>query len=258
MTLLVAEDVHRVHRLPRTSLVRPGETRAALAGVSLQLGRGETLGVVGASGSGKSTLARIVMALERPDRGRVLFAGHDLARLDADALRRLRPRFQIVFQDPGSALDPRRPVGWSVAEPLMGRGTPKAEREAAAVRALDAVGLSAADATRFPHAFSGGQRQRIAIARAIVGEPDLIVADEAVSALDVSVQAQILNLFMEIQARTGAALIFVSHDLAAVSRLCDRVMVMEAGRVAEEGDAASVLAAPQSAAGKALVEAAFA
>ena len=258
MTLLLAEDLHRVHRLPRRSLWRAGETRAALAGVSFSLGRGETLGVVGASGSGKSTLARIVMALERPDGGRVRFDGHDLHALAPSALRALRPRFQIVLQDPGSALDPRRPVGWSVAEPLLSAGLARPAREAAAQRALDAVGLSAADAARFPHAFSGGQRQRIAIARAIVGEPDLIVADEAVSALDVSVQAQILNLFMEIQARTGAALLFVSHDLAAVSRLCDRVLVMEAGRVAEEGDAATVLAAPQSPSAKALVEAAFA
>jgi peptide/nickel transport system ATP-binding protein len=258
MTLLLAEDLHRHHRLPRRSLWQPGETRAALAGVSCSLARGETLGVVGASGSGKSTLARIVMALERPDSGRVLFDGQDLAQLPPAALRAVRPRFQIVLQDPGSALDPRRPVGWSVAEPLAARGDARAVREAAAVRALEAVGLSGADAGRFPHAFSGGQRQRIAIARAIVGEPDLIVADEAASALDVSVQAQILNLFMEIQARTGAALLFVSHDLAAVSQVCERVMVMEAGRVVEVGEAAAVLAAPKSAAAQALVAAAFA
>ena len=246
--LLTVEKVSRRYRLPRETLLRPGRVVAAVSGVSLHLNRGETLGVVGESGSGKSTLARLVMAFEAPDEGRVLFDGADLATLPARALRRLRSRFQMVFQDPAGSLDPRRSVGWSVAEALHALpDLARADRERRAREALASVGLSPEDAHKHPHEFSGGQRQRIAIARAIAPDPDLIVADEAVSALDVSVQAQVLNLLMEIQARTGAALLFISHDLAVVSSICDRVMVMRRGVVVEEGETAAVLTRPRTA-----------
>ncbi|MEO1000122.1 MAG: ABC transporter ATP-binding protein [Pseudomonadota bacterium] len=257
MTLLHLQSVSKTYRLPRTELLSPGAEIAAVRDVTLEVGTGEAVGIVGASGSGKTTVARLVMGFERPDAGRVIFEGTDIARLPRREMRAVRPRLQIVFQDPMSALDPRKPVGWSVAEPLLGAGRPRAEREAGAARALAAVGLAPGDGARYPHEFSGGQRQRIAIARAIVTEPRLIVADEAVSALDVSVGAQILNLFLEIQGRTGAALLFISHDLAVISRLCARVVVMQGGRIVEEGDAAEVLAHPREPYTRTLTEAAW-
>jgi peptide/nickel transport system ATP-binding protein len=220
--LLVVENAERRYRMPREGLFTPGREIHALGGVSLVLAEGETLGVVGESGSGKSTLARLVMAFEAPNAGRVLFDGQDLSNMPREALRRLRPRFQMVFQDPVGSLDPRRPVGWSVAEPLRALpGLARAERDRRVLAALISVGLSPDDANRYPHEFSGGQRQRIAIARAIAPEPALIVADEAVSALDVSVQAQVLNLLMKLQAETGVSLLFISHDLAVVSCVCE-------------------------------------
>lgn len=244
--LLAAEDVVRRYRMPRPGLLSPGPVVEAVAGVSLTLDAGETLGVVGESGSGKSTLARLIMAFERPDAGHIRFEGRDLASMPGAKLRRLRPRFQMVFQDPMGSLDPRRPVGWSVAEPLrVLDGLTRPDRERRAHEALTAVGLSAHDAERYPHEFSGGQRQRIAIARAIAPRPALIVADEAVSALDVSVQAQILNLLMRLQEETGAALLFISHDLAVVSCICDRVLVLRNGRMVEQGRTSELLTAPR-------------
>ncbi|MCU0814669.1 MAG: ATP-binding cassette domain-containing protein [Burkholderiaceae bacterium] len=192
--LLQVERVHKQYRLPRERLLAAAPVIHAVDDVSFTLHAGRSLGVVGESGSGKSTLARLVMALERPTSGRIVFDGHDLNTMGADALKRLRTRFQMVFQDPYGSLDPRRSVGQTVAEPLtslQGVGRDEALRRVG--EALDAVGLRAADATKYPHEFSGGQRQRIAIARALVTRPSLIVADEPVSALDVSVQAQVLN-----------------------------------------------------------------
>ncbi len=245
--LLNVENVARRYRMPRESVFGARREIRALAGVSVRLDEGETLGLVGESGSGKSTLARLVMAFEKPDEGRVSFAGEDLARLSPRALRRLRSRFQMVFQDPVGSLDPRRAVGWSVAESLLAvPGLTRSDRERAAAEALVAVGLSAGDAGRYPHEFSGGQRQRIAIARAIAPRPALIVADEAVSALDVSVQAQVLNLLMDLQAEFGMALLFISHDLAVVSCVCDRVAVMRDGLIVEEGETAAVLTRPRT------------
>jgi peptide/nickel transport system ATP-binding protein len=205
----------------------------ALRGVSLTLQSGCSLGLVGESGSGKSTLARLVMALEPPTSGSVHFMGRDLQRLSAAELRAARREFQMVFQDPYSSLDPRQRVGRIVAEPLVAAGA-DARRERVA-ESLDAVGLRPADADKYPHEFSGGQRQRIAIARALITKPKLIVADEPVSALDVSVQAQVLNLLIDLQQQFGVTYLLISHDLAVVDHVCDEVAVMYAGRIVEQG-----------------------
>ncbi|MCR9124660.1 MAG: ATP-binding cassette domain-containing protein [Rhodobacteraceae bacterium] len=239
--LLSVETVSRRYRLPRERLLRPAPVLTAVDRVSFRLNPGETLGIVGESGSGKSTLARMIMAFEPPDSGVIMFQGHDLARMRAPALRRLRPRFQMVFQDPYGSLDPRRSVGWSIAEPLRAIA---ADDPARVAEALRQVGLQPGDAGKYPHEFSGGQRQRIAIARAIVTRPALLVADEAVSALDVSVQAQILNLLMDLQETLGLAIVFISHDLRVVASLCDTVLVLQNGQAREAGPVADVLNRP--------------
>jgi peptide/nickel transport system ATP-binding protein len=186
------------------------------------------------------------MALERPDTGSVRFAGQDLATLDAAALRRARADFQMVFQDPYGSLDPRRTVGQTVAEPLaVLHGAARAEQRARATEALDAVGLRASDLDKYPHEFSGGQRQRIAIARALITRPKLIVADEPVSALDVSVQAQVLNLMQDLQDRYAVTYLFISHDLAVVDLVCDEVLVLQHGVVVERGATREVFNHPQ-------------
>ncbi len=234
--LLAVRDLAKHYLLPRERLLQPPARVRALEGVSFDLEAGQSLGVVGESGSGKSTLARLVMALERPTSGRVEFAGQDLNTLPAPALRRARAGFQMVFQDPFGSLDPRQTVAAIVTEPLAAQGVrARAVRRERARAALDAVGLRAADAGKYPHEFSGGQRQRIAIARALVTEPRLIVADEPVSALDVSVQAQVLNLMQDLRDRLGVSYLFISHDLAVVALVCDEVLVLYQGRVVEQG-----------------------
>jgi peptide/nickel transport system ATP-binding protein len=205
----------------------------ALQGVSFDLRPGKSLGIVGESGSGKSTLARLVMALEPPTSGSVTLLGRHLHTLPPDELRSARKDFQMVFQDPYGSLDPRQRISKIVAEPLP--PMPAAERRERVAEALDTVGLRAADIARYPHEFSGGQRQRIAIARALITRPKLIVADEPVSALDVSVQAQVLNLLQDLQQRFGLSYLFISHDLAVVDHLCDEVAVMYQGRIVEQG-----------------------
>jgi peptide/nickel transport system ATP-binding protein len=254
--LLQVEDLHKRYRLPRRSLLAPAPEVAALAGVGFELQAGRSLGIVGESGSGKSTLARLVMALERPSAGRVLFDGVDLHALGAAALRRARAGFQMVFQDPYGSLDPRRSVLQTVAEPLRAlQGAGAAEQRTRVAGALEAVGLLAADGARYPHEFSGGQRQRIAIARALVTRPRLIVADEPVSALDVSVQAQVLNLLRELQQRYGLAYLFISHDIAVVDLVCDEVLVLQHGRVVESGPPERLFTAPEHPYTRRLVEA---
>jgi peptide/nickel transport system ATP-binding protein len=244
--LVVAEQVGRHYRLPRESLWQPAPTVRALHDVSFTLHKGRNLGVVGESGSGKSTLARLVMALERPDSGRIRFNGVDLMSLDAAALRQARSGFQMVFQDPYGSLDPRRTVAQTVAEPLaMLHGATAAEQRERAREALEAVCLRASDLDKYPHVFSGGQRQRIAIARALITRPQLIVADEPVSALDVSVQAQVLNLMQDLQDRYGVTYLFISHDLAVVELVCDEVLVLQHGLVVERGLAREVFSQPQ-------------
>ena len=244
--LVAAEQVSRQYRLPRDSVFGPAPMLRALHDVSFTLQVGRNLGVVGESGSGKSTLARLVMALERPDVGHVCFNGQDLAALDALALRRARSGFQMVFQDPYGSLDPRRTVAQTVAEPLaLLHRAGRAEQRERALEVLDAVGLRATDLDKYPHEFSGGQRQRIAIARALITRPQLIVADEPVSALDVSVQAQVLNLMQDLQDRYRVTYLFISHDLAVVDLVCDDVLVLQHGVVVERGATREVFSDPQ-------------
>ena len=248
--LLVADGLSKRYRLPRPALFAAPPTVLALDGVSFSLQAGQSLGVVGESGSGKSTLARLVMALEAPDAGTVHFDGLELHRLAPAALRQARAGLQMVFQDPYSSLDPRRTVLQTVSEPLAlwrgaGHVAGAAQRRERASEALDAVGLGAADLDKYPHEFSGGQRQRIAIARALITRPRLIVADEPVSALDVSVQAQVLNLMQDLQERHGLSYLFISHDLAVVDRVCDDVIVLQQGRIVEQGPPHRLFTHPQ-------------
>ena len=231
-------------------------TVRAVDGVSLQLRRGEALGLVGESGSGKSTVARTIMRLDRPTAGRILFEGVDLAKLSKSQLRRARPRIQMVFQDPYASLNPRMRIGDIIAEPIVlhervdGRETERRVGEL-----LERVGLPATAARRYPHEFSGGQRQRVGVARALAAKPDLIVADEPVSALDVSIQAQLLNLLKDLQRDFGLTYLFISHDLSVVRYVCDRIAIMYLGRVVEEGDNESIFERPRHPYTKALLSA---
>ena len=224
--------------------------------VSFQLGSGRTLGIVGESGSGKSTVARCVMRLIDPTSGRIVLGGADIAALSRSQLRPHRRAIQVVFQDPYRSLNPR----WSVAESLiegpMNYGASREEALKEARRLLGVVGLPEDAMERYPHMFSGGQRQRIAIARAVAMKPDVLVADEAVSALDVSVQAQVLDLLDDLQKRLSIAILFITHDLRVAAQICDDVMVMQKGEVVEHGAAADVLAAPRHAYTRALIDAA--
>jgi peptide/nickel transport system ATP-binding protein len=205
---------------------------------------GESLAVVGESGSGKSTLARMVMALTRPDGGEILFEGQNVAGLGGAALKSYRRRVQMVFQDPFASLNPRHRVGDAIARGPIAFGTPRAEALAIAARLLERVGLDASAAARYPHEFSGGQRQRICIARALAPGPAILVADEAVSALDVSVQAQILALLADLKRELGLAMIFITHDLRVAAEVSDHTIVMRHGRIVEQGPTAALFAAP--------------
>jgi oligopeptide/dipeptide ABC transporter ATP-binding protein len=217
----------------------------AVNGVSFSQARGETIGIVGESGCGKSTLARTVLRLIEPTSGRLVFDGEDLLRLPPRALRRRRRDMQIIFQDPYASLDPRVRIGASIEEPLIihrfGRRGARARRVA---ELLELVGLGAEAASRYPHEFSGGQRQRIGIARAIAAGPKLVIADEPVSALDVSIRSQILNLLVELRDRLALSLLFISHDLAVIRYISERVAVMYLGQLVEVGDAAALYEEP--------------
>jgi peptide/nickel transport system ATP-binding protein len=228
---------------------------AALDRATITIGAGETLGVVGESGSGKSTLASCVMRLVEPDGGEITIDGRDFRRVSGAALRRERRLVQIVFQDPYGSLDPRQKIGEAVAEGPIIHGTPRDVAHARARQLLAGVGLSPEAAERFPHEFSGGQRQRVCIARALALEPKLLVCDEAVSALDVSVQAQVLDLLERLQAERGFAMLFITHDLRVAARICDRIAVMRGGRVVEEGAPRDILFAPREDYTKALIAA---
>jgi len=245
--LLVIHDLHREYLLPRQKLFAPAPRLQAVRGVSITLNRAESFGIVGESGCGKSTLARSVVALEAPSRGTVSLRGKDLFALDSAQMRSMRRHVQMVFQDPYGSLDPRHKVARIIAEPyvtLIGDASGQGLAEIV-TRALVDVGLNPEDADKFPHEFSGGQRQRIAIARALVTKPDLIVADEAVSALDVSVQAQVLNLMMKLRQEHGLAYLFISHDLSVVRHVTDRVAIMYHGRIVEQGDTRAIFATPR-------------
>jgi len=215
--------------------------KRVLNGIDLTVAAGETLGIIGESGSGKSTLARILMGLEPPDEGHVTFRGDDLF---GPSRRAIRPHIQAVFQDPYGSLDPRQRIGAIVAEPLVALGVNRPSRHARVAAALAAVSLPPDAARLYPHAFSGGQRQRIAIARALITRPALVIADEPVSALDVSVQAQVLNLLLELRQSLGLACVFISHDLAVIRHVAQRVIVLQDGRCVEQGDTAELLRNP--------------
>ena len=218
----------------------------AVDGVDLTLRRGETLAVVGESGSGKSTLARILVGLESADEGTVMFRGVDVTRRTHGRRQGARSGIQMVFQDPYTSLDPRMRVRDVVAEPLtVTRTGTRAERHARAAELLDLVGLGADALDRFPHQFSGGQRQRIGIARALVRDPDVLVCDEPVSALDVTIQAQVVDLLVGLQERLGVGLVFISHDLSVVQNLAHRVLVMNHGREVETGDTEQIFERPR-------------
>ena len=218
----------------------------ALDDVSIELKAGKTLAVVGDSGSGKSTLARCLLHLQALDSGEVLFAGQDLAKLDGAALRQVRKNLQMVFQDPFASLNPRMRVGEIVAEGLLIHGLGNAaEQQAKVIAMLKRVGLSESDMQKYPHEFSGGQRQRIGIARALVLSPKVVVCDEPVSALDVSIQAQILLLLKELQAEMALSYLFISHDLRVVRHIADDIVVMHQGKVVEQGQIEAVYQRPQ-------------
>ncbi|WP_345491912.1 oligopeptide/dipeptide ABC transporter ATP-binding protein [Streptomyces roseoviridis] len=216
----------------------------AVDGVSFDIAAGETLGLVGESGCGKSTTSRMIVRLLRPTSGSVVFDGRDISGLSQRALKPLRRELQMVFQDPHSSLNPRQTVGRIIADPLLVHGTPAAEARRRAAELMELVGLIPEHLNRHPHEFSGGQAQRIGIARALATGPRLVVADEPVSALDVSVQAQIVNLMERLRKELGLAFLFVAHDLSVVKRVCDRVAVMYLGRIVETGPKDRVYADP--------------
>jgi peptide/nickel transport system ATP-binding protein len=242
--LLSARGLVKRYRL-RSGLGGSRETFAAVDGVSFDVERGETLGLVGESGSGKSTTGRLVLRLEEPTEGRIFFEGDDWLALSGAELRRRRRDLQVVFQDPNTSLNPRMRCGAQVAEPLrvqkLASGRDLRDRVASL---LQEVGLSAETAGRFPSELSGGQRQRVAIARALATRPRFVVCDEPISSLDVSIAAQVLNLLADLRERIGLSYLFISHDLAVVARVSDRIAVMYFGRIVEQGSAAALVSQP--------------
>ncbi len=255
--LLVVENVTRDYPGKRISLFRKPEPVRAVNDVSFSMKQGQSTALVGRSGCGKSTLARMILALDRPTGGAIRFMGETLTGKDETELKPARRNMQVVFQDPYGSFNPRHKVERLVAEPLhvLEKQPEPKERRELVVRALHEVGLKPADMDKYPHEFSGGQRQRLSIARAIITRPKLVVADEPVSALDVSIRAQILDLFADLNQRLGVAYLFITHDLSVARAITDEVMVMHEGRIVERGRTGEVLDNPQSEAGKALVAA---
>ncbi|MFM2482264.1 peptide ABC transporter ATP-binding protein [Celerinatantimonas sp. YJH-8] len=234
------------HYPVKGGMFKPEQTVKALDGVSFQLERGQTLAVVGESGCGKSTLARSLTLIESPTSGELRFDGQDILSLGHHGAHELRKRIQIVFQNPYGSLNPRKKVGQLLEEPLIiNTNLTKAQRREKARAMMEKVGLRPEFYNRYPHMFSGGQRQRIAIARGLMLEPDIVIADEPVSALDVSVQAQVLNLMMDLQEEMGLSYIFISHDLSVVEHIANQVMVMYLGKVVEHGRKEAIFSHPR-------------
>jgi oligopeptide/dipeptide ABC transporter ATP-binding protein len=255
-TVLQVAGLSKVFPVRSGLLGRGGEVVRAVDDISLTVRKGETLGLVGESGCGKSTAGKTIMRLYEPTSGTISLKGQDITHLRGRALRAIRRELQIVFQDPFSSLNPRMTAGQIVGEPLtihgLARGRQKADRIA---ELFHRVGLRPDQMRRYPHEFSGGQRQRLAIARALSVEPDLIVADESVSALDVSIQASIINLMMDIQKEHGLSFLFIAHDIAVVEHISDRIAVMYLGRIVEMGPRARIVTAPRHPYTKALLSA---
>ena len=250
MNVLEVDNLSKEFPIKSGLLQRETGRVRAVQDVSFTIGRGETLALVGESGCGKTTVSRCILRALPPTRGTIRFShtpgsSIDMAPLSRRALRPLRRHIQMIFQDPYASLNPRMMVGDIIAEPLLVNGVPAAQRQARVRELLDLVGLPAAARTRFPHAFSGGQRQRIGIARALALDPSLVVADEPVSALDVSVQAQIINLLLDLQDRLGLSMLFVAHDLGVVRHVSDRVAVMYVGRIVETAPTTALYSTPR-------------
>jgi oligopeptide/dipeptide ABC transporter ATP-binding protein len=254
--LLEIEDLKVHFPLRRGLFGKPSGAVRAVDGVTLSMARGETLGLVGESGCGKSTLGNAILRVVEPSSGAIRLAGIDLARLEGEELRQARRRAQMVFQDPFASLDPRMRIGDSIGEPLLVHGLAHGEELRARVGdLLRRVGLEPVHAARYPHEFSGGQRQRIVIARALALSPDLVICDEPVSALDVSVRGQILNLLLELQRGLGTAFLFVSHDLSVVRHVSDRIAVMYLGRIVELAERDALFRKPRHPYTEALISA---
>ena len=253
--MLIEVNDLKVHFDTRTGMFGRGPAVPAVDGVSFAIARGETLALVGESGSGKSTLGRAVLRLTEPTSGTVRFDGDDLTKLNAGEMRARRRRMQMIFQDPYASLNPKMRVRQTVAEPLRAAGMPRREVDALVAEMLETVGLDPRDSDRYPREFSGGQRQRVAIARALASGPEFLVADEPLASLDVSIQAQIMNLLRSLQRERGLTYLFISHDLRAVRRIADRIAVMYLGRIVELGPAEEVSLRPLMPYTKALVSA---
>jgi len=244
--LVAVEDLTLHFPVYQGLLRRQAGSVRAVDGLSFDIRRGETLGLVGESGCGKSTTGRALLRLYKPTAGRIAFDGHDIAALEGEALRAMRPRMQMIFQDPQASLNPRMTVGAIVKEPLVEHGVLKPAARRARVRELlDAVGLNPEFVNRYPHEFSGGQRQRIGIARALALDPDFIVCDEPIAALDVSIQAQVVNLLLDLQRKLGLTYLFISHDLSMVRYIASRVAVMYLGKMMEMAEVHDLFRAPK-------------
>lgn len=252
--ILRVNNVSRIYETSGGGFGRKNKV-SALDGVSFNLIQGETLGIVGESGCGKSTLGRIISRLDTPTTGEIIYKGNNIAKKSLAAMRPLRKEIQFIFQDPYASLNPRRQIGAIIEEPMRIHGVSKDERRARAHELLEKVGLDKNSYEKYPHEFSGGQRQRVVIARALTLKPELIIADEPVSALDVSIQAQVLNLFKELQDEMKLTYIFVAHDLGVVRHISDRIAVMYLGKIVELGSVEEIYNNPQHPYTKALLSA---